>query len=96
MGIAVVTLNTLKIWPGYVIAEKKIEENCPLHNFSAQTTKSLSSLLVDKDSLHTHNQLYAIVLPNIWHCQIRYISSLDLYKLGKECLEIKLQGKIMS
>lgn len=79
-----------------MIAEKKIEKNCSLHSFSVQTPKFSPFLLIDKNSLNTHNQLYAIALLNIWHCQIGHISLLGLYKLGKECLKRKLQGKIMS
>ena len=32
---------------------------------------------------------------NTWHRQMEYIGPLDLYKLGKECLEVKLKGKSM-
>lgn len=95
INILLVTLNTSKIWPKYMISEKKIEENCLLHGFSAQTPESLTSLLVNKNSLHTYNQQYLIVSPNIWHYQIRHIGPLKLYKLRKKCLEVKLQGKTM-
>ena len=96
MGTALVTLNTSKLRPGYVVAEKKIEENCSLHSFSIQTPESSPSLSVDKDSLCTYNQLHAIASPDIWHCRMGHISPLGLYKLGKECLGVKLRGKTMS
>lgn len=96
MGTALVTLNTSKLRPGYVVAEKKIEENCSLYGFSVQTPESSPSLLVDKESLRTHNQLHAIASPDIWHRRMGHIGPLGLYKLGKECLGVKLRGKKMS
>ena len=96
MGTALVTLNTSKFRPEYIVAEEKIEENCLLYSFNGQTPKSLLSLTVDKDSLRTYNQLYAIASPNIWHRGMGHIGPLGLYKLGKEYLGVKLQGKTMS
>lgn len=46
--------------------------------------KFLLFLLVNKNNLYTHNQLYIIVLFNIWH----YL--LGLYKLKKKYLRVKL------
>ena len=57
--------------------------------------ESLPFLFIDKNSLYTHNQLYAIASLNIYHYQIGDISPLNLYKLGKKCLEIELQGIII-
>ena len=96
IGIALVTLNTSKIRPEYVVAKKKIEENCSLHNFSIQKLESSPSMLVDKESSRTHNQLHTIALPNTWHCRMGHIGLLSLYKLGREYLGVKLQGKTMS
>ena len=93
MGTALVILNTSKLRSGYVVAKKKIEDNYSLHSFSIQTSEFLPFLSIDKDSLRTHNQLYAIVSPDIWHCSIGHIGPLGLYKLGKECLGVKLQDK---
>lgn len=96
MGTGLVTLVTSKIRPRYVITEKKIEENCLLNSFSTQIPKFLLFLLIDKINLRTHNQLYAIKLSNICHCWIGHIGPLDLYKFGKKCLRVKLQGKLIS
>lgn len=41
MGTALVTLNTLKLRPRYMVVEKKFEENCSLYSFSVQTPESL-------------------------------------------------------
>ena len=79
-----------------MISVKKNEENCSLHGFSIQTPKFSPSVLVDKDSSRTHNYLHAIALPNTLHCGMGHIGSLGLYKLEKECLRVKLQGKTMS
>lgn len=73
-----------------MIAIKKIKENYLLYSFNTQMSEFLLSLLMDKNSLYTHNQLYAIASSDIQHCQIRYISLLDLYKLEKEFLKVKL------
>ena len=78
MDTALVTLNTSKLRPRYVIEEKKIEENCSLHSFSVQVPESSPSMLVDKESSHTHNQLHSIALPDTWHCQMEYIGPLGL------------------
>ena len=96
IGTALLTLNKLKLRPRYVILVKKNEDNCSLYDFSTQTPKFLPSVLVNKNSSYIHNHLHAIVWPDTWHCQIGYIGPLSLYKLGKVCLEVKLQGKTMS
>lgn len=54
--------------------------------------KFLLSLLVDKDSLYTHNWLYTIESQYYW---IKHNGSLGLYKLRKECLRVKLTDKII-
>ena len=51
-----------------MVAEKKIEENCLLYNFSIQAPKFSPFMLVEKENSRTHNQLHAIVLSNTWHC----------------------------
>lgn len=96
MGIALVILDISKLRLEYVVVEKKTEKNCFLYVFSVQIPKSLLSELLDKNSFCTYNQLYTITLPNIWHCQIGHIGLLGLYKLEKEYLEEKLQGKTIS
>lgn len=95
MDITLVTLNLSKLWPGYMIAKEKIEKHCLLHGFSAKLFQFWLSLVIDKNSLYTHNQLYLIILANIWHWQIDHISLLIFYKLKKECLEIKLEDKTL-
>lgn len=48
-----------------MFAKEKNEENCSLYDFSIQKSKFSLSMLIDKNSLYIHNQLYIIVLPNI-------------------------------
>lgn len=73
-----------------MIAKKKIEENCLLHGFGTQTFEFLQFLLVNKDSLYTHNQLHGIASPNIWYCWMGHIGLLGFYKLEKNYLGVKL------
>ena len=67
---ALVTLNTSKLRPRYVISVKKNKENCLLHGFRTQMPKSSPFVLVDKDNSYTHNYLYVIASPNSWHHQM--------------------------
>ena len=96
IGTALVILNTSKHRLRYMISVKKNEENCSLYGFSTETPKLSSFVIVDKDSSRTHNHLRVIALPNTLHCRMWHIGPLDLYKLRKRCLGVKLQGKIMS
>lgn len=93
LGTALATLAiTSRSWPGYIIGNK---ETSPLHTFNVKTPSS-PSVIVNKNQFCTYNQLYATALPNIWHCQMGHINLLELYKLRKNCLGVKLWGKIMS
>lgn len=76
-----------------MVTKEKKEKNCSIHGFGIQISECLSVVLVDKNSIYTHNQLYAIISFNIWYCQIQHIGPLSLYKRGKKCLKVKLQGK---
>lgn len=96
MSITLVTLNILKLWSKYMIANKKYKKNNSMCIFSVQTPTSLLSLLLNKNNSHIYNQLYEIASQDIWHCQIGYIGLLSFYKLEIKYLKLKLQGKTMS
>lgn len=85
----------LKLQPGYMIIEKKIEKNYLIHSFSIQKLKTSTLIFINKNCLNTYNQLYAIAFSEIWYYLIEYINLLSLYILQKKCLKIKLQGKTM-
>ena len=63
----IITLNISKFRLGYMVAGKKIEEICLLYGFSIKTPKFSLFVFVDKNNIHTHNQLYAIVSSDMWH-----------------------------
>lgn len=53
-------------------------------------------MIIDKKVGHFYNQLYIIASLDIQYQKIGHIRLLKLYKLGKECLKIRLQDKKMS
>ena len=53
-------------------------------------------MIVDKEAARSYNQLHAVASPDIWHRRMGHIGPLGLYKLGKECLGVRLWGKKMS
>lgn len=59
-------------------------EHCSSHGFSVHL------------DIQSDQQLHASVSPDTWHRRMGHIGPLSLYKLGKECLGVKLKGKSMS
>ncbi len=49
-----------------------------------------------KKTARSHNQLNTVATPDIWHQKMGHIGPLGLYKLRKECLRVRLQGKKIS
>lgn len=45
---------------------------------------------------HSHHDIHSAASPDIWHQRMGHIGPLGLYKLGKECLGVRLRGKKMS
>lgn len=55
IDIALVIFNKLKLQSGFVFKEKKNKKNSLLYSFNIKMLKFLLFMLVDKDSLPTHN-----------------------------------------
>ena len=90
IGTALVTL-AIRPRSQYIIGhddKRKRQPALPIFIFS--------SIIVDKKAAHFYNQLYTITSPDIWHRKMGHIRLLGLYKLEKECLGVRLQGKKMS
>ena len=90
IGTALVTL-AIRPQSRYIIGhdDKKKGQMAPM-------ISTFSSMIVDKEAARSYNQLHAVASPDIWHRRMGHIGPLGLYKLGKECLGVRLRGKKMS